>query len=264
MISDSELLFLNRQGFIPGPQETEEMFLKRIDSVKSAFEQGSKMPKHHWEWVRVHLKEVFDFEPHCLPVFYSNSGLALWQGAAVWIEEGRITSMQLKAALKKGAYLGYSRDEILAHESVHAARSAFDEPKSEEFFAFLVSEKWWRRAFGPIVRRSWEVWAFLTFAVASLFSIWGQLAVACWVGAGFFRLMHCHWRMRNAAKHLHRAVKDVRCARAILMRLTDAEIRLFSRGEPFFSYADQQTCLRWRLIRLAYIKDDDGKKNYSG
>lgn len=253
MLADSELLLFNIQGFIPGPSETEEDFIKRIASVRSAFEEGSWIPRAHWDWVRNHLKEVYDFEPGCLPAFYSNKGLTFWQGAASWIEGGRIASVQLREGLRKGSYLGYSRSEILAHEAVHAARSAFDEPLFEEFFAFLVSEKWWRRAFGPIVQRPWEVWGFFVSLAAGIAAPWCSLAGALWIGAGLARLMRLHWKMRRAAKNLMAVIGDVKRTRAILVRLSDAEIDLFARGEDLFSYAECQNCLRWRLIRLAYL-----------
>ena len=251
-IKDSELLFLNSQGFIPGPSESEAAFLSRVTSLKAEFEKGGWIPRAHWDWVRVHLKEIFDFEPHFLPAFYSNKGLTPWQAAACWIEEGNRVSVQLREGLRKGFYLGYSRSEILAHEAVHAARSAFDEPKSEEFFAFMASEKWWRRAFGPIVRRPWEVWVFLVGVAAGLISPWGNLLAALWVGIGFGRLIWLQRKMRRAAKHLAKTVSERR-ARAILMRLTDAEIELFSKGENLVTYANVQTCLRWQLIRVAYL-----------
>ena len=252
MLQDSELLFLNSQGFIPGPTESEEAFLVRVSCIKAEFEQGDWIPRAHWDWVRIHLKEIFDFEPHCLPAFYSNKGLTPWQGAACWIEEGKRVSVQLREGLRKGFYLGYSRTEILAHEAVHAARSAFNESASEEFFAFMASEKWWRRAFGPIVRRPWEVWGFLIGAAAGLVSPWGSLFAALWVGAGFVRLLKLQNKMRRAGKNLMGVVGAKR-ARAILLRLTDTEIKLFSKGENLAAYANSQTCLRWRLIRLAYL-----------
>jgi hypothetical protein len=259
LVPDSELLLLNAQGFIPGPSESEDDFIQRVALVKKIFNEREWIPRAHWDWVRIHLKEIFDFEPHCLPAFYSNQGLPFWQGAACWIEEGsKAVSLQLREDLRKGAYLGYSRAEILAHEAVHAARSAFDESASEEFFAFLVSEKWWRRAFGPIVRRPFEVWGFfIAMALGMVFPL-ANLAGALCLSAGFWRLIRLHWKMRRAGKNLDKAVSDKKTARAILMRLTDAEIDLFSKGVDLVAYANRQRCLRWRLIRLAYLTQNSG------
>lgn len=252
-MTDAELIELNAQGFIPGPSESEEEFVKRVDSVKGVFATGEWLPRSHWEWVRIHLKEIFDFEPHCLPAFYSNRNLTPWQGAASWIEDGKLASVQLREGLRKGFCWGYRRSEILAHEAVHAARSAFEEPESEEFFAYMVSEKWWRRAFGPIVRRPWEVWPFFIGIVAGIVSPWGNFIAALWTGAGFWRLMRLHGRMRCSGKKLMAALQDPKRARAVLVRLTDHEVELFAKGEDLIAYAREQKCLRWRLIRLAYL-----------
>ena len=129
-MQDRELLDWNRRGFIPGPKESEEDFLRRVnDTGKEAVKLGGRpIPSSHWEWVRRHLREIFDFEPESLPAFYSNRLLVPWQGAASWIMSGKLIGVQLREKLQRGSYLGlYDRNEILAHEAVHAARCAFQE-----------------------------------------------------------------------------------------------------------------------------------------
>lgn len=254
-MTDAELLRLNARGFIPGPSETEETFLNRVASVQKRWEQEGQIPRAHLDWVRLHLKEIFDFEPDCLPVFYSNRSLAIWQGAACWIEGGKLASVQLREALRRGSYWGYQRDEILAHEAVHAARSAFEEPRTEEFFAYLVSEKWWNRAFGPMIRRPWEVWPFLLGIGTGLFFPYVNLGAAAWLGLGCLRLLRLHRCLRKAGKNLMRVVPEGKKARAILLRLTDQEIALLAKGADIAALAARQHCLRWRLIRLAYLPE---------
>src|SRR5579872_7343025 len=127
-MTDEELLEFNRTGFIPGPDETEEKYLKRIESTKAAYLKlgVAAIPSSHWEWVEKKILDGFDFVPRSLPAFYSNRSLAPWQGAAAWVERDQILAIQLREAFKKGSFLKiYSRSEILAHEAVHAARSAF-------------------------------------------------------------------------------------------------------------------------------------------
>jgi hypothetical protein len=85
-----------------------------------------------------------------------------------------------------------------------------------------------------------------------------NLAGALCLSAGFWRLIRLHWKMRRAGKNLDKAVSDKKTARAILMRLTDAEIDLFSKGVDLVAYANRQRCLRWRLIRLAYLTQNSG------
>ena len=165
-MTDQELLALNQKGFIPGPGETEADFTARVQAPPPVqFQSMEPIPSSHWDWVRHHLEELYDFRPDSLTAFYSNKKLAPWQGAASWIiasKPGPLCAVQLRTGFKKGNYLKlYSREEILAHEAVHAARCAFEEPDSEEYFAYFTSSARWRRVFGPIIRKPWEAAAFL-------------------------------------------------------------------------------------------------------
>lgn len=252
MASDFELFELNQKGWIPGPGESEEHFLSRIQSAKEFFknppeelEAEERVSSVHWDWARLHLKELYDFEPESLFAYYSNRELAPWQGAASWIFENGLCALQLKKGFRKGRYLGlYSRDEILAHEAVHAARSAFHEPESEEFFAYLSSPVKWRRVLGPIVRRPWEVFLFFAALCLGIFS--GQfLPAAILLFGAFLRLGLQHRRLSRAAKTLRRVASEKKIP-AILLRLTDREIAKLSDGKMF----EEDGSLRHRIIRF--------------
>ena len=175
----------------------------------------------------------------------------MWQGAVCWIEEG-LPVLQLREGFQKGHYLGlYRREEVLAHEAVHAARAAFEEPENEEFFAFAVSAVRWRRVLGPIVRRPWEVWLLMGGGLAG--ALWDGFT---WIGAGilgvgFWRLIRQHRRLKKAAATAMKRLGDKKKVRAVLFRLTDQEIRKMARGE----WVEGDDTLRWRLIRKAYIKE---------
>lgn len=253
-MTDDELLSLNSQGFIPGPLESEEHFLHRVSRVKNSLTHEEKIPPSDWDWTRQHLKFIFDFEPESLPVFYSNKSLAFWEAAAAWIEEGRLVGVQLREGLKKGSYLHiYSREEILSHEAVHAARSAFNEPENEEFFAYLTSEAKWRRFIGPILRRTEEGWIFLGLLAISLFFPFMYAGALFWMICGCVRLIKQHLRLKKASEHIFDTIQDPKKVRAILVRLTDREINLLAQKQDLQEYANNQTCLRWKLIRLAYF-----------
>jgi hypothetical protein len=245
---------LNREGFIPGPLETESSFLKRVEQMKKRFQEEKDLSRADFEWVRCHIQELFDFKPHFFPLIYSNDSLPFWQGGATWIEEGNVITVQLRKGFQKGSYLGYSRDELVSHEWVHAARAAFNEDRFEEFFAYLASEKWWRRAVGPIIRRPWEAWPFLIGLSLGLFSPWGILASTLWMIGGLIRLIRGHRTLRKASNALMSLVQDKKIARAILFRLTDQEISLFAKGIDVISYGRNQKELRWQVILLAYFK----------
>lgn len=249
-MTDNELLTLDKMGFIPGPGENEEAFRARVLKTKEQFENGAWIPESHWDWVREYLDRLVGVKPLYICAFYSNQHLVPWQGAAAWIEGRALHSIQLREGLRKGTYLRmYRREEILAHEAVHAVRSGFNENRYEEFFAYMTSEKRWRQILGPIFRRPWEAWPFLL--CASIGVIWpvGYLGAAFWAALGFSRLIKQHWRLKQAAVQILEKTGDARTTRAILFRLTDEEIEGFSKGMNIELFAQKQNCLRWRIIR---------------
>ncbi|HSX13847.1 MAG TPA: hypothetical protein VLE96_05450 [Chlamydiales bacterium] len=252
-MTDEELLEHNRAGFIPGPQESEEKYLRRIESTKAAYLKlgVAAIPSSHWEWVEKKILDGFDFVPRCLPAFYSNRSLAPWQGAAAWVERDQILAIQLREAFKKGTFLKiYSRSEILAHEAVHAARSAFPVDPWDEYFAYMTSEKVWRRALGPIVRRPWEVWPLLAAFIVGPFLPLSFLFASVWIGLGFIRLIRGHFILKKASLALQKKGLSNDQVRHILFRLTNVEIQKLAKGKDL---SEEQT-LRWQLLNI-YLRN---------
>lgn len=254
-MTDQDLLLLDKLGFIPGPGETEENFLDRVAVTKKKYELGNWIPEAHWDWVREYLVELFYVKPLYICAFYSNRNLAPWQGAAAWIEGRKLDSIQLREGLRKGQYLKlYAREEILAHEAVHGVRSAFDESRFEEFFAYMSSEKKYRRVLGPILRRPWEIWPFFIALLGGILWEPFYLFGAIWAACGFVRLIKDHFLLNRAAQNINRKINDAKRTRAVLFRLTDEEIvQLAKKKISIDLFAEKQTCLRWRVIRL-YIR----------
>lgn len=249
-MTDDELIFLNHEGFIPGPSESEEEFVRRVQKTRALAEK-SNINDGHWSWARLHLKELFEFEAKSLPVFYSNKKLAPWQGAACWINELNIPELQLREGFRKGRYLFglYSRDEILSHEAIHAARAAFNEPENEEFFAYASSTKRWRQVLGPFIASPWQIWLLWGLLVGSFFFSILALGAFLFLGMKFYRLISQHRRLAHASLLLQARLKDVKKVRALLLRLTDREIRDLASGK----WIEPDGSLRFRLIQLAYF-----------
>ena len=249
-MTDSELLSLNQLGFIPGPLESEEAFTARVAKIKASIVELNALPRSQWDWAKERLQNLFGFDPQCLPVFYSNKNLAIWQGAACWIDEDNIPILQFRNGFKKGRYLKiYSREEVLAHEAIHAARSAFDEEENEEFFAYASSAVKWRSILGPLLKRPWEAWVAMILVACGVFFWWATLLAATWIGMGFWRLCRQHLRLSRAALFLQSKFKQSKVVRSVLFRLTDREIRGLEAG----IWPEGDESLRWRVIRLAYF-----------
>ncbi|NGX38613.1 MAG: hypothetical protein K1000chlam2_01788, partial [Chlamydiae bacterium] len=155
----------NQKGWIPGPLEEEKKFLKRIETLDHFFSNPPSDIDHFltdadWTVAQEKTKALYDLSPDWIVAYYSNRNLPFFQGAATWITEKdtmRIPLVQLKEKFEEGSLMRlYRREEVLAHEAVHAARMQFDEPYFEEIFAYKTSPRSWRRFFGPLFQSSWE------------------------------------------------------------------------------------------------------------
>jgi hypothetical protein len=172
-LTKEALKTLGDQGFIAGPDESEEQFVKRLDILKKVKKDPSKFLKG-----KVFSKWNPDFHnelgaiPKWLPLTYSNHGLLSWQGAALWIfetpDQNKIPMIQLREGFKKGKFLFYSQSEVLLHETLHAIRVAFNEPRFEEVLAYHQSKSKWRRFLGPLFRKPRHAFFFIALIFISL------------------------------------------------------------------------------------------------
>jgi hypothetical protein len=257
-ITEDKLLAYNKRGLIPGPHEDVPSFLQRIESYKIRRDDFSEEGA-----IRETMKRAFDIDIDWIEVIYSNRGLAVWEGAAVFVSDKSVV-FQMRNAFKKGRYLGiYEKGEVIAHEWVHLARAAFCEPQFEEVFAYRLSTSVFRRWVGPFFQASWESTAFLIFWLiaslagmmeifipkASLFSLLPYSMTAVWI----IRLAYKHVIFNKCAKKIGLLLEKEEIL-AFLLRLTDWEIRFFSRAslEEIREYALQQKSLRWRILNLSY------------
>ena len=154
MISNAQLDAFNRQGLIPGPDETEEEFLERANyclelktSLPTPFENVSKEDLELGDSCVKQAfsltEKIYDIVPEWIPLFFSNYRLAPWHGGCAWIfqfseETPCAAFFQLRRAFKQAShYLGiYDRNELIAHELTHASRMMFQEPRFEEIIAY--------------------------------------------------------------------------------------------------------------------------------
>jgi hypothetical protein len=249
----TDLLALNKQGLFPGPDEDLPTFLARLKRIRNL--THSSIPPSDWATATHLTTTLYDINPTWLIAFYSNTNLPPWQGAATWIDNS-IPLIQLKTTFARGSYLGYSRDEILAHEAVHAARMAFHEPRFEELLAYRTSRSRLRRFLGPLFRTPTESTLFLSTLLLSLaatitniffsshiltlISLLPILALTLLL----IRLIHTHTLFNRCLKNLSRLTPH---PLAVALRLTDREIISFARNTPI-----PTTSLRWQVITAAY------------
>jgi hypothetical protein len=283
MINDEKLFELNSLGFIPGPDEDEETFLKRVklsQELNANYEKFlpdipcEKIKKPFLSWVKAQLLNLYDFVPDSFFGFFSNENLTFFQGAAVWeIEkEGiKLPILQIRKQMAKGSYLFiYKIEEILAHEAVHAARVAFCEPIFEEILAYLTSSSSFRKNFGPILRYHWEGWTFLSVLLFSFLFNWIFILFdrplfaflsSCGMFLGLFMFLFGLLRLIRAKiifKKTHQRLGEItKKPLAVMLRLTDEEIRKFSKmsSTAIYKYIMENSdkYLRLKMIYAIYF-----------
>lgn len=273
-------LFLqyNNRGWIPGPEESKGDFEKRIEALNQFFSYPPEDIDHFltdqdWTNANLEVERLYGFSPDWIVAHYSDRNLSFFQGAATWITEKkglRIPLVQLRRKLETGRLLGlYGREEVLAHEAVHAARMQFDEPLFEEIFAYQTSPRFWRRLLGPLFQKPWEAYVFL---IALLIPIAIEITLFFDVSLGpfeqlrllplaiflylFCRLLSLRWILWRAKKRLKTLLKDPKKSWAVAFRMTDREIFRFAfqKDEKLTDYLKEQKNLRWDQIFESYFK----------
>lgn len=229
MINDDALLEYFHRGLISGPEESEENFLRRIEQAK---------PLAHPEWDDVTLPFKIDW----VPITYSNHKIAWWEGAATWISEDELPSIQLRKNFKKGSFLGYKRSEVLSHEAIHAARMRFEEPLFEEVLAYSTAPQAWKRFLGPLFSRTWEP---LVLMVGVALGVFWPLVPILMIGLSLGSLGYRQWIFKRCCRKL---------SLPVVLTLTDREMKLFARmtEEEIQAFLEKGSTLLFRVRQLLF------------
>lgn len=278
---EKKLLELNKLGWLVAPNEDENSFLKRVEITRKNFQERqfgfpykneNKILDFEFNWTRAKLLDLFDVAPYDFVGFFVNEKLSFFEGGVTWVVskgDVLVPFVQLRKNFqnKRKHFLGYSIDEILSHEMVHAIRAPFGDSEMEEFFAYLTSSSSIRKIFGPIIKNRTEIFLFFTLFFGSLvfdfldffiFSFIFSLSTILLVFSGFFRLFLLRRKISKTFNKLNSILKDKKRAKFVLFRLTDEEIFYFSKvsKEKILKYVEEQKELRWKVIKLSYFIDD--------
>ena len=268
----------NHRGWIPGPEETKETYLKRIEALDHFYSHPPHDIDHFltsrdWKRANEKLIHLYDFAPDWIVAYYSNKKLSFFQGAATWISEKnhlRIPLVQLKKKFEEGGLFKlYRREEVLAHEAIHAARMQFDEPRFEEMFAYKTSPHFFRRFFGPLFEKPWEANLFIILAflpiIAEAFRLfWFDHPSFDYVLAPTLtflsyllaRLLVLRFTLALALKRLKGMLKNPMKKWAVALRLKDREIFRFAyeKKDKLDAFLKQEKTLRLQLLKDTYFK----------
>ena len=241
---------LASRGFLPRTGESEDAFYERTQS------QNSACMREKMQGALERCQRLFDLQPDWVPLIEERAKLAPWQGAVLWVDEEEQPLIQVAPRL------WYSRDEMIAHELVHAIRLPLRSKRFEEIIAYQTSRSSWRRFFGPIIRSPYEVYLFLF----SLLFSWVPLF---WAAAALLRfatpllLLYALMRLGVAQRVFYRCRKKLslllgckRTALSLAARLTDEEIALFAKSTPqeirLYALKTQKKELRWKMLLFCY------------
>lgn len=270
--SRDKLLQLNQIGFIPGPDEEEEAFAKRVQYGLNLSEQlpeelqtalanptSIREPSTSDQAEILNpalskLSRCYDCAPKWIPLFFSNYKLPFWHGGCAWIfqmtEDSPTSSLiQLRGIFRRSQkYLGfYDREELLTHELSHVGRMMFQEPKFEELLAYRTSHSSFRRWLGPLVQSSTESALFLLLLfVLVVFDVFllamgrpDAYFLALWLKAiPAFLFLAAMVRLYQRQKIFNQCLARLKeCSKeehaaAIAYRLKDEEIALFATMSP--------------------------------
>jgi hypothetical protein len=294
-MDDKNLIEYHKEGFIPGPLETEEEFLFRVEATRNFFthpqkfleenkiaspfslEDRVKKPDKHWS--RSLLMRRFELNHDLFPAFFSNEKLPFFQGGATWLIDVKSSSkwvklplLQIRKPFKKGSFLKiYSLDEILAHEAIHAARIGFQENIYEEYIAYLSSQKMYRRILGPLFTSEKESYAFIflsllvfasyTFISSSFLAVFSLWSLSAFLGYTFIRLAFRKSFLARTLKKLSKFFLSKEKGLSLLIRLTDKEIKNFALWDmnKILSYIKNESnkSLRIKMIKVNYFSSKE-------
>ena len=250
----------NKKGFLCTSYESEADFFQRCDVIKKSICDCCFFQNLKFTNITTHpplIYEDLDLAIDWLLTTSSSKGLPFWEPAATWMLEQDniiIPLLQIKNRHKK------IHAEILKHEVVHIARSAFKEPIYEEFLAYATSQSKWRRFFGPIFRSSKESLLFVVLALLSSLTLWLIVPLVVYSLWLLVRLM-MHQKIFKTSLVNVGKIFQTDFPLKIAIRLTDEEIKWLEQCEAvktevnIQSYIEQQSCLRWRLIKSLYLEN---------
>ena len=284
---------LNRQGLFPGPKETKESFLQRVDfcqhltfhlqqhpDVKFPFPISDQVINNEITKDAFLLcSKTFGMMPDWALIIFHNYKLLPWHGGCAWIFQLDATSplcafLQLRKEFKNySSYLGiYQRSELIAHEMAHVGRMAYEEPKFEELLAYRSSSSFWHKNLSPLVQSANERLFFVILLVATLLTSLTALLVDSFLLtqlsllallAPFIAFIMALLRLlkrQSCLKKTLNNLKKIVCkkdASHLLYRLSDKEIFLFANSTPaqISEYIKMQTTcsFRWQFLQQCYF-----------
>lgn len=180
---------------------------------------------------RNQVKDLYGIDPSSIEMVFEKKGLRFFEGGCTWIDENRKALIQIKP----GKVFFYKKEEILAHEYVHALRAHLDEPKFEEFLAYRTSKNKFRALFGPMILSEKEVYLFF-FSLLLQFFYYPLFFVPIFlIACSLLRILRRNYQFKQAKCCLEKYLETGKKAESILFLLKDKEIIQLSKGNDLLA-----------------------------
>jgi hypothetical protein len=232
---------LRQRGFIPGPHESETIFLRRVE--RSPILAGTPVAE---------LNE-FAIAPDWVDIARDSKELRFWEGAATLIEEDHEGIPQARILLGNSLFL--TPEALMAHELVHAVRCAFPDSSVEEVMAWRTCPQ---RAMRPAVSLALDVTQLgaIFLVVQTILLGWILEEPLWWIGSAI-SLCVTMLRAAQAIAPVRRAIQQLEGrdlpAWPILLHLTAEEIQCLGTSfEGFWEEFRQASHFRFEFMQATF------------
>ena len=231
---------LDAEGMFPAPAESDGAFAARLEILSGELEAlqngssdllsligGSRPLSGEIREAAGRLTwEKYRFRAEWVPGWYSSRRTGFWSAGILLEVDGLLPLLFLHGKFaRRRRRLGYDAAETLAHELIHAVRTAFPASVYEEYFPCQIHASAFRRECGNLFRK-WYL-PLLLFGGAAAAPVLAAAGSAFWILplAGpllvIGREFQIRRRLRKAADALRREGAE---PLPVLLRLSDREI----------------------------------------
>ncbi len=284
---------LDAAGIIPKPNESFLDFKHRLCSHLISFADFNRLIKETGEFglfedftlyekdrigdeiiqeASAVTEKLYHFSINWVPGFFLSTSIGLlWGGCAIHIPEEHLTVFLIrKNFARKKRWFIYRREELLAHELCHAARSPLKDFVFEEFFAYQTAPSKIRRYLGNCFRSQFDALLFvmpvMLLLAVQLVDTFSRFRMPVWIfwiialACPTFMLLrnqfarNIFYKARKALLAIPGAIPE-----PILFRCTRQEIKaIASKRQDSASLMDYlheltATELRWKVISNRFI-----------
>ncbi len=291
-----ELAVLDAAGYLVGRDEDIDAFRERLRKLgeqeeefnRSIQEKGEAEP---FPGLRVReadrippeiiaeaaeiTEKLYAFRVQHVPGFFLSGSVGpLWGGCMISDTETPFSVFLIRSSFRtRQRFFIYRRQELLAHELCHSARSRLADYRLEEFFAYQTSPSALRRYLGNCFIRQYDALLFMLPAMLLLIAqtlqsfLFPRMWVwPFWIAAlaypAFLLLRNHRARRRVVRAAAKLRAFGVRHVSPLLFRLTWDELGTIARhGSPAalreWMEARARHNLRWRVLTYRFFKQEE-------